>query len=261
VLGISLAGAVGLGGVLVFSSFPENYYHNTGEKVIDLDRAWVFDHNPFVLRGYKPTQVVNLWSEPWPHTSRSSSKEFFNRPVLGSVAERTASIFNHIAYLRHPRLYLYEDLPTLDNRIVIHTTGKTFAPSAGEDKEKVLSKKIIGFIRKRYKDHELIQVGSRGDMSANIIDCRGLKSIWETVKIIAQARMFIGVDSGPSWIAASYPRIFNKKILMQYSPEFLRTSFIPMHSLLPHQHWFDTSFMYFNRSENDAGITYSYLKI
>jgi len=261
-LGVTLRGAVGMGGIMVFTSFPENYYRNTGEKVIDLDHTWIFDHNPFVVRDRNPTQIVNLWSHPWPGLStQGSAADFVAKPVLSSVADRTASIFNQIAYLRHPRLYLHEDLPVVHNRVVIHTTGQMFTPSMGEDAKKILSREIIEHIRKQYNNYEVIQIGLRDDIDAQVIDCRGLDDIWETVKIIAQARIFIGVDSGPSWIAASYPRIFSKKVLMQYSPEFLRRSFIPMHSLIPHHQWFDASFMYFNRSTDDAGVTYSYLKI
>jgi len=106
-----------------------------------------------------------------------------------------------------------------------------------------------------------LQVGASDDIDARVVDCRGLGEIWDVVKIIAQAHLFIGVDSGPSWISACYPNIFRKKVLVQYPPEFLRHSFVPMHLLIPHQHWHDPAFMYFNRSPDDAGITYSYLKL
>ena len=261
-LGITLGDNSLMGDKLQFASFPENYYRNTGEKVIDLDCLWIYDHNPFVVRGRVPTQVMNLKAEPWPQLlGHTSVAQFLAKPIFFSSADRTACIFNHIAYLRHPRLYAYEDLPTINNRIVIHTTGRTFDRTMKEDQPKVLADEIMHYIRIKYRNYDLIQVGSKDDADAHVVDCRGLQDIWETVKIIAQAGMFIGVDSGPSWIAASYPAIFRKKVLMQYSPEFLRTSFIPMHLLIPHQHWYDASFIYYNRSKDDAGITYSYLKL
>ena len=71
-LGVTLSGASRMGDKLQFASFPENYYKNTGEKVIDLDCAWVFDHNPFVVRGEAPTSVVNLWRHPWPQLSANT---------------------------------------------------------------------------------------------------------------------------------------------------------------------------------------------
>ncbi len=48
---------------------------------------------------------------------------------------------------------------------------------------------------------------------------------------------------------------------MQYPPEYLRDRFVPMHLLNLHVHWHDASCLYYNRTSDDAGITYSYLKI
>jgi hypothetical protein len=259
-LGITLGRAPGLGDKLQFSSFPENFFRNTGEKVIDVDRAWVFDHNPYVVRDAIPNQVIDLWSQRWPQPTQA---QFAARPIFFSQAERTSSIFNHTAYLRHPRLYQFEDLPKLEKRVVLHTTGKKTQPNAaqGEDQFRVLSEEILNHVRETYREYELIQVGSTEDVDAHVIDSRGIPDIWEVVRIIAQAGIFIGVDSGPFGIASCYPRIFRKKVLMQYPAEFLRKSFVPMHVLNPHVHWHDASCLYFNRTSDDAGITYSYLKL
>jgi len=234
-LGLTLAGALGLGDKLQYSFFPENHYKNTGEKVVDIDRSWIFDHNPFIVRDEVPTHVLNLWTMPWPKLLDTSPRAYYANPVFFSIADRTARALRHVAYLRHPRLYAYEDLPIIPNRVVLHTSGKPNAPlwsNMGEDRIRVLSEEIIDHIKMRYSDYDLIQVGSRQDFDAHVTDCRGLDDIWETVKIIAQAGTFIGVDSGPSWIAACYPRIFKKKVLMQYPPEFLRTSWVPRFGLL-----------------------------
>jgi len=115
---------------------------------------------------------------------------------------------------------------------------------AGEDNFRVLSEEIIQHVRETYRGYEIIQVGSKEDLDAQVIDCRGIPDIWEVVSIIAQAGIFIGVDSGPYWIAASYPRIFRKKVMMQYPPEYLRNRFVPMHLLNPHVHWHDASCLY-----------------
>jgi hypothetical protein len=263
-LGLTLAGALGLGDKLQYSFFPENYYKNTGQKVVDIDGSWIFDHNPFVVRGEAPSRVLNLWTMPWPRLVDLSPRAYYANPVFFSIADRTARALGQVAYLRHPRLYAFEDLPTLQNRVVLHTSGKPNAPlwsSMGEDRIRVLSGEIIDHIKTRYRGYDIIQIGSKDDLDAHVTDCRGLEDIWETVKIIAQAGAFIGVDSGPSWIAACYPRVFKKKVLMQYPPEFLRASFVPMHTVVPHHHWHDFSFTYYNRTREDAGVTYSYLKL
>jgi hypothetical protein len=262
-LGISVRGAAGLGDKLQFSSFPENWHRNTGEQVVDLDSSWMFDFNPFVVRDKAVDQGVNLWSAPWPGKDGVSGEEYVRKPIYFSLAERTSGTFGHTAYLRHPRLYRFEDLPVIAKRLVVHTTGKKtpVRSQLGEDRERVLSEDILGHLRERYHDFEIIQIGATTDIDAKVIDCRGMEDIWEVVKTIAQASIFIGVDSGPYWIAACYPHIFRKKILMQYPPEYLQSSFVPMHILNNHTHWHDASCYYFNRSTDDAGITFSYLKL
>ena len=65
-LGITLGGAQGLGDKLQFSSFPENHFRNTGEKVVDLDRSWIFDHNPYVVRDAPHDRALDLWAAPFP---------------------------------------------------------------------------------------------------------------------------------------------------------------------------------------------------
>jgi hypothetical protein len=270
-LGITIRGAIGLGDKIQFASFPENYYKNTGQKVIDLDHVWIFDHNPYVVRDQEPSETIDIskinWPlkrayKYWPIRARFTPKHYKDKPTYFSIADRTSSIFNHVTYLRHPRLYQFENLPIIPKRIVIHTTGKQLVvKKRGEDGFKLLSPEIIDHIKETYKDYEIIQVGSKEDDDAKVIDCRGLENIWDVVKIISQASMFIGVDSGPSWIAACYPRIFRKKIISQHPLEFLRNDFVPMHKLNPHLHWHDISCLYFNRFKEDAGVTYSYLKL
>jgi hypothetical protein len=262
-LGISIAGAAGLGDTLQFASFPENHFRNTGEKVVDVDHCWIFDHNPYVVRDAQADRVINLWTEPWPAKSGLQTRQFVDRPILFSLAERHASILGHTAYLRHPRLYRFEDLPLLRNRVVVHTTGKDLPPVVehGEDRRRVLPEQVIEFVRDRYRDCEILQVGARDDVDAHVTDCRGIPDLWDVVKIIAQAGIYIGVDSGPYWIAECFPRIFRKRVLVQYPPEFLRKAFVPMHALNPNWHWHDHSCLYYNRSEDDAGVTYSYLKL
>ena len=262
-LGISLGGAQGLGDQLQFSSVPENHYRNTGEKVVDVDRSWIFDHNPYVVRDATPDRVVDLWATPFPLRNGITHEQYAAKPVFFSLAERTSSIFGHVAYLRHPRLYRYEDLPRIDKRVVLHTTGKRLPPvtAQGEDAPRVLTEEIIEHVRSAYRGWEIVQVGSKDDLDARVVDCRGLPDIWEMVKVVAQASVFIGVDSGPYWVAACYPHIFRKKVLMQYPPEHLRNRFVPMHAINLHVHWHDLSCLYFNRTRDDAGVTYGFPKL
>jgi hypothetical protein len=262
-LGITFRGARGLGDQLQFASFPENWYRNTGEKVIDLSGSWIFDYNPYVIRGEAPDRTVDLWDEPWPGRLQVSLEQYRHKPIHFSQAERTCSIFGHTAYVRHPRLYRFEESPRLEKRLVLHTTGRNLppAPELGEDRERVLPAEIIDHVRKRYRGYEIVQIGAPDDVDAHVIDRRGVGNIWEVVQIIAQASVYIGVDSGPYFIAACYPEIFRKKVLVQYPPEYLRTQFVPMHSLNPHTHWHDSGCYYYNRCEYDAGITFSYLKL
>jgi hypothetical protein len=265
-LGFTFVDAKRLGDQLQFASFPENWHRNTGERVIDLTHSWIFDHNPFVIRDGTPDRTVDLWAQPWPG-QHPSVLQYARKPIYFSQAERTCSIFGHAAYLRHPRLYRFEELPRLEKRIVLHTTGANYLLSAppttsmGEDRQRVLPEEILDHVRKKYRGYEIIQVGSRDDVDAQVIDRRGISDMWEVAKIIAQASIFIGVDSGPYWIAACYPEIFRKKVLVQYPPEYLRTDFVPMHILKQHVHWHDASCYYYNRSTEDAGVTYSYLKL
>ena len=262
-LGITLGSAQGLGDRLQFSSFPENHYRNTGEKVVDVDRSWIFDHNPYVVRDAVPERIVDLWATPFPLRKGVTHEQYAAKPVFFSLAERTSTIFNHVAYLRHPRLYRYEDLPRLEKRVVLHTTGKRLPPQVqqGEDAPRVLSGEIIEHVRAAYAGWEIVQVGSTDDVDAGVVDCRGLPDIWDVAKLIAQASVFIGVDSGPYWLAACYPKVFRKKVLMQYPPSHLRDRFVPMHVLNLHVHWHDLSCLYFNRTRDDAGVTYGFTKL
>jgi hypothetical protein len=52
-------------------------------QVIDVDRSWIFDHNPLVVRDIELDSVVNLWNEQWPWASRMSIDEYKQRPVYG----------------------------------------------------------------------------------------------------------------------------------------------------------------------------------
>jgi hypothetical protein len=246
--GITLAGATGIGDRLNFTSFPENYFAATGTKLIDIDQCWCFDHNPFVTRGEQPDKILNPWLEPLPKLPPQG------RPVWHSVAERTMVQFGldprHIV-LRHPRLYKFEDEPK-HHRLVVHTTGVT----RGQ-----FSPKVISHIAQKYKDWQIVQVGGKEDIDFPNAENRRGVDLWEVARTIAGAEVFIGICSGPSWIAACYPSVWSKKILMHLSEFELIGPITPMAFINKHWQWFDNSFIYFNRTEQDLGFTYSYRKL
>ena len=65
-LGITMAGQakkfLGLGDQIQLTSFPENYFKNTGEKLIDLDNNLLFDNNPYIVRNVNPSNILDIWS-------------------------------------------------------------------------------------------------------------------------------------------------------------------------------------------------------
>src|SRR5690349_10697640 len=108
-LGISIKKTIGLGDALQFSSVPENYYQETGQKLFDVSEPWFFDHNPYVVR--EPRQAIEktieMWNFspqqwPWPKPNRQHG-------VYLSQAEIFASVFG-VKYprLNRPRLYKFE---------------------------------------------------------------------------------------------------------------------------------------------------------
>jgi hypothetical protein len=257
-LGITLTGAHGLGDKLQFSSFPENYWRSTGNKVVDLDCHWFFDSNPYVLRDLSPDKVVNLWHARW--ESRLQRMLSLTRR-FSTLAERTSGIFGAPTSLIHPRLYRYEDAVIDPNLVVIHTTGShKFQKARGEDCRRVMPQHIIDHVKTSYRDRRLVQVGGADDLDAGVEDMRG-RPYWVDAELISRAAIFIGVDSGLFWIASCFPRVIKKKVLVQYPASYLRNKFFPMNPRDSHTHWHEPNTLYFNRTDLDAGITYSYTKI
>lgn len=232
----------GIGDKIQFSAIPENYYKSTGEKLVDIEKCWVFDHNPYVLRGnYQLESSVNLWNLQL--TKEALSKEeLFNE------------IFEIKTFLRHPRLYIYEDLTPDYYSITIHTNGKS---RGGE-----MSQKIIDQIIKNYPNHKIYQIGGKEDKKTPFIDSKGL-SIWETAKLIASCGTFIGVNSSMMNLAKCYPKVrkkvlFNEKNCPDWRGNEELKTFKPVS---PKDTWIDYNWEYFNTTEADIGITNTYFKI
>lgn len=250
-LGISIKEKTGIGDKVQFSSLPENYFRATGQKLIDVSKCWIFDHNPFVERDVKPDEVKELWNFgpqvfEWPRPRES---------VYLSNAEIWATLFGVPVSLNRPRLYQYENWPLEQRKYtVIHTSGKSNGP---------LSEEIIHHIVKKYKPiGPILQIGSREDPSHPDVDFFETKTLWNVANLVSRARFFIGVDSGPSWIAACYPDVITKKIRVKtVAGQKEYKDWVPLEIDAFHSHWDDRLFQIYNTTENDVGFMQSYKKL
>ena len=86
-------------------------------------------------------------------------------------------------------------------------------------------------------------------------------TFWDMTKEISEARMLIGMDSGPSWIACCYPDIVVKRLRMKPSFEELR-EWVPLAANNIHAIWDELQLhSCYNQSEDDIGFTSSYRRI
>jgi hypothetical protein len=241
-LGIGMPSVIGLGDAIQFSCIPENFYKNTNQRLVDFNNSYVFDYNPYVVRDITPQKIFDPWGFKWSsgHNFRSKSARWCD----GLGLEK--------CYLRHPRLYIYEDTQSHLNSptVSIHCSGKTRGH---------LSDKVINVIKKNYKDFDIIQVGGANDRDTPFIDRRGL-TFFESAKIIANSQTFIGIDSAMYHVARCYPRV-RKKIIIQddhFSEEELR-DFFPYKKGF--DDWIDFDSEYFNEFDYDIGITNALHKV
>lgn len=246
-LGISIKENIGIGDKVQFSSLPENYFRATGEKLIDVSKAWIFDHNPYVDRESTPEQVTELWNfaptqYAWPRPRAD---------VYLSNAEIWASLFKVPTVLNRPRLYRYEEFP-IDWRdlILFHPFGRSHG---------ALPDHVIDHVLKKYgHTGRLRQVGLATDPD---VGCTRIhtKDVWELAHAISEASFFIGIDSGPAWIAACYPAVRVKKIRVRpvHGEKELK-DWIPLEINNFHSYWDDRIFEVHNTTEEDVGFTASY---
>jgi len=235
----------GIGDKIQFSSFPENYFRNTGEKVVDLSKCEIFDHNPYVVRDQPHDAEYDLWKA-------SGARRYLKHICIPSIAQRTLSYFNpaFTCYLRHFRLYFNEQAEMNPRQIVVHFAGKTVnaAPLP-----------VIQQIRRNYKNFEIHQVGTDDDPYYDcFINSMGLP-FWDSVKMISESMLFIGVSSSMMNVALCYPRV-GKRVVLDHNYYDL-PNVIPMDSADDHLHWLDHGIALFNGTERDMGVTYSYTKI
>ena len=242
--GITLSTCRKLGDQIIFSSIPENYYRNFGEKLVDVDNRFVFDYNPFVVRGeVKPTEVVNLWSEWLRFGSLATPK---------TLAHKLCVFFNMECFLAHPRLYRFEDEYQLPKSVTVHTSGVTVG---------AMPHFVIAQILRNYADYNLFQIGGKTDVSIKGFDRRGCE-FWESARYIAGSEIYIGIDSSMLHVAMAYPRTRVKVVLLNKTKEELE-AFTPFTIGGDHKitGWTYANCEHYNCFDRDIGITRSYLKI
>lgn len=222
----------GIGDKVVYTSIAENYFHNTGERLIDVARSWEYDHNPFVTREGTPEKIIDLWHLP------------LSGADYASLAQRISDAMSlKETILRHARLYAFEDCKIDRDAVAVHVTGNTAPP---------MPRHVIDHIAEAYKGYKIIQLGGKKDQGTPFIDQRGLP-IWETVRVIASCGTFIGIDSGLMNIANCYPRV-RRKVVLTYE----HNRRLPVTEAM---RWIDYGWEYYNPSPHDVGISLSYRKL
>jgi len=256
-LGISIRENIGMGDKIQFSSIPENYFRATGQKLFDVSKCWIFDHNPFVVRsidGVVVERTIELWNFPQIRPWRNPRKYPKDPTVYLSNAEAMASCLEIPIVLNRPRLYFKEDFPFHERKkILFHPKGKSHG---------ILPHHIIEHVINKYKPTgELYQIGLKDDPDFGIPKIE-TKDVWELAEVISQSRMLIGADSGPSWVAACYPDVIVKKVRTrvvhgQKEPK----DWVPLEINNVHSHWDDRLFSIHNPTEDDLGAFPSYRRL
>jgi hypothetical protein len=225
-----------IGDQIQFTSLPENYFRSRGKRLVDLDKHWAFDDNPYVVRGVQDADELKLWDIFCSHIPQKD-------PL--STADIGSSIFGLTTTLNRPRLYRFESYPYhFREKILLHVSGL----SNGK-----LPQEIIDHVINKY-GKDLIQIGLPTDTPIGI-PIHPTPTLWSLAATISEARMFIGVDSGPGWIARCYPDVVTKIIkLRNYDG-------VPLKKEVTLSYFDDRSAMFFNPTERDVGFTSSYLKL
>jgi hypothetical protein len=227
----------GIGDNVYYSFVPEAVFNNTGKKLIDIEKKWVYDYNPFVDRDKLYDVIIDIFS-----LSASIPKDDYL-----STTERFCKILGFKITNRHPNLYRFENSDKINKSICIHTNGKST--------NDIIPSNIIEYIDKKYPKYDIFQIGGKGDIDTPFINKKGL-SLWDTAELISKCEIFLGINSSMMHIANCFPSIWKKIILMRSDLDI----FYPCSGLIGSE-WFDYSNVYFNTSEQDIGITYTYRKI
>ena len=275
--------AHGIGDLIVCSSLPENFYKLTGNKVLvdDYRAKWVFRYNPYVMFDCKSHDIQNIpmmIEARYPDIVQKYIKDK-NTFTISSLAEwimYCVGLDTDKAILRHPRLYIHEDLPQQSKKLTVHTTGSNRAlvgevqvrHNLGEDAERIMSDDVMKAIHENYEGWEIVQIGGEDDkpLGGNSIDLRGKLDMFDVAKEIATSQRFIGVVSGLMHMANAYPKVEKRIILMEFPDTTLKEGFqsVPLRPGEVRNRmfaWLDPNNTFYNKYKEDAGITYSYLKL
>lgn len=251
-LAVSIRPEIGIGDQLQFSSLPENYFRATGKKLHFLTKNWFLEHNPFVtFEGPTPERAIELWNFGL-HKDKYQWPRLRKHNVYLSNAEIHAAVLNIPAILNRPRLYKFEDHPfEKRDAILLHTHGRSHGAMPDE---------VIEHVVKKYgPTGKLLHVGLPDSPDIGLPKLK-TETIWDLAEAISTARMFIGVDSGPGWIACCYPDIVVKILRTKPTPEHFK-DWVPLEVDNIHSHWDDRCRQVYNPSPYDYGFTYSFRKI
>jgi len=236
-----------IGDSIVYSSFPENFFLNFNNKIIDIDKHWIFDHNPYVLRDIEPDIIIDL-----PKEAHNYPKNIFFETIV--ARNNFFGRYKLDIHLTKPNLYIHQNIPK-NKSISLHLTGRSF--------NKIIPEKIIDYILNKYKEYEIYQIGGSKDLIIkNTINKLGLP-IYESAKIIAESEIFIGVNSGMMHLANCYENIIKKIILNRTEDEInlhkasIRTPQNEKYSVAGFDWYYFDNELY-NLSDQNIGITNSY---
>ena len=297
-IGIHIESCVGIGDKAQYSALPECFYKYYGIKLIDVSKSWIFDHSPYVRRDVPDFFPLKFKNTDGKHTKRmpciySEEKDWINSnykkthtldvdgeakhvviaslwrnfdamtpasrsELVNSLLGINSQVRPDLDFPRGPRLYKYEDPNNVKpDQIAIH-----IGPS--NSTSQVIPDHVLNEIKNRYSNYNIIQIGSKKDNDfPSFVDKRGV-DIWETVKIIAESAIFIGINSGPMNIANCYPHI-NKKLILLNDGEWEKEVFCRFEPLsariTPSFGWVDFGWQYYTTDDYDVGRMYSYKKI
>ena len=266
------AGSESIGDWVMLTSIPENFYKLTNDKIYDIHQHWAFDNNPYVDRSVTAEQHaqsgISFEGVPVFDTPIGKLidfkpcwfKSFREHPVMLSLHDNFMAYLgsDQLGFLRHPRLYKFEDSEMIPNRLIIHAEG-----AKNKRVPRIMNDDVIQYILDKYKNYDIIQVGGSSDkVIEGTVNNLGM-DYWEVVELIASCSIFIGIDSGPFHIAQAYPRI-NRKLIVT-TDQLEKKDWMPDGWILDQQHdpslWYDWDTMFYNELDRDVGLTTSYLKI
>jgi hypothetical protein len=157
-------------------------------------------------------------------------------------------------YLIRPRLYIYEDFPFYERKnIIFHPWGKS---------HRHLPKKVIDHVVAKYNHENFYQIGSENDPIIPSVKKLNTPDIWSLIKVIAECRLFIGVASGPSLIAACYGDVVLKQIrTIWQGGKYAGKNWVPLLTSHDHSIWDSREYYQFNCTEEPVGFTETFLRI